>query len=184
MSAAVRNGSPGSSSHSPSAGAPARRLLLIAAAALIAGVVVYVVDRAAGSTYFLPAALSLADGHRPWFGALGGQLPDFLHAYALSLLTAAALAGTRGRAAVGCLAWWAIDSLFEFGQHPAIKGKLACAVPAWFDGIPFLENARAFFARGTFDPADLLAIAGGASGALLTILIVQSHPGDRHDERR
>lgn len=63
--------------------------LLLTLIALAVGVPVYVLDWPAASVYFLPHALSLADGHGPYFGALGGQLPDFSHVYAFILLTTA-----------------------------------------------------------------------------------------------
>src|SRR5438876_226591 len=52
---------------------------LIAILALALGTLVYVFDRPQASVYFLPNALSFAAGHRPYFGVLGGQIPDFVH---------------------------------------------------------------------------------------------------------
>jgi hypothetical protein len=55
--------------------------LLLAVITLVAptiGALVYVIDRPLESFYFFPHALSFAGGHRPYFGALGGQLPDFV----------------------------------------------------------------------------------------------------------
>lgn len=148
------------------------RKLILGSAALLAGVAVYMLDRAPGSAYFLPAAVSFGDGGSPWFGDFGGQLPDFLHVYALSLLTAAVLGSTRSAALASCAGWWAIDSFFELGQHPAISPIFAAVTPAWFDGIPFLENTAAYFVRGTFDPRDLLAIAFGAMTAFFSIAAI------------
>jgi hypothetical protein len=141
----------------------------LAAAALAVGVLVYLADRSPGSVYFLPAAYSLADGQSLWFGRLGGYLPDFLHVYALSLLTAAVLGATPRAALASARCWWAIDTLFELGQHPLVSPQIAAAVPAEFGGIPFLENAAPYFASGTFDPWDVGAIALGALAAYWTL---------------
>ena len=50
---------------------------------------------------------------------------------------------------------------------------IAKIVPGWFNGIPFLENTVNYFLRGTFDPTDLVSIAGGTVAAYLTILLTQ-----------
>jgi len=72
---------------------------------------------APGSAWFLPAIWSLAGSAHP-FGVVRGQLPEFLHVFAFSLLTAAALRVTSCAAWASCAAWRLIDSLFELGQHP------------------------------------------------------------------
>jgi hypothetical protein len=149
-----------------------RQVLVAALLALTLGLAVYVLDRAPGSAYFLPRDLSLPGTHA-WFGALGGWLPEFVHVYAFSLLTALILGASRGALLTSCLTWWAIDSFFEIGQHPLISPHIAAAVPAWFAGIPFLENTAAYFAYGTFDAGDLVAIAVGALMAYLTVGVIR-----------
>jgi len=158
--------------------------LLLAAAALGVGFVVYLFDRLPGSTYFLPEQWSFFTGGSFTFGSVGGWLPGFVHVYAFGLLTAAVLGTTRRAALTGCALWWLIDSLFELGQHPGLSPYLAAATPAWFDGIPFLENTGAYFARGTFDYADLAAIALGALAAWASVVSLQTRREDcRHDKR-
>jgi hypothetical protein len=154
-------------------------ILGLASAALALGLLVYALDRPPGSAYFLPADWSLAANHSRWFGRLGGYVPEFAHVYAFSLLTVIVLGAWRKLALPSCAAWWAIDSLFEIGQHAAISPHIAAAVPRWFDGIPFLENAAPYFLRGTFDPWDLVAIAFGALAAFATVLLLQWE-GRRH----
>ena len=144
---------------------------LAALGALAFGVLVYALDRLPESVYFLPAGWSLAEGGVRWFGSLGGQLPEFLHVYAFALLTAAVLASSRRLALLSCAVWWGLDSLVELGQHAAISPQIAAAVPAWFAGIPFLENTGLYFTHGTFDPLDFIAIAVGAVAAYFTIVI-------------
>ncbi len=154
---------------------PSREIVgatLAALGALVAGVLVYALDRVPESVYFLPASWSLAEAGQLWFGSLGGQLPEFVHVYAFALLTAAVLASSRRFALLGCAAWWALDSLAELGQHATISPHIAAAVPAWFVGIPFLENTGPYFTRGTFDPLDFIDIAVGAVAAYCTIVIV------------
>lgn len=159
--------------------------VLLAIAALGVGLVVYLADRQPGSAYFLPAQWSLfADGPSV-FGSVGGWLPDFVHVYAFGLLTAVPI-GTTHRAAIsGCALWWLIDSLFEIGQFPALAPHLVSAMPAWFDRIPFLENTGAYFARGTFNYADLAAIALGALAAWVSVVYLLSHrEGCCHDKQQ
>ena len=145
---------------------------LAALGSLALGILVYALDRSPESVYFLPAAWPLAGDGDPWFGALGGQLPEFAHAYAFSLLTALILGYSRAGVWLSCAAWWAFDSLVELGQHATISPHIAAAVPAWFAGIPFLENTGAYFTHGTFDLLDFIAIAVGAVAAYFTIVIV------------
>jgi hypothetical protein len=44
-------------------------------------------------------------------------------------------------------------------------------IPDWFEGIPFLENTRNYFQRGTFDMVDLVAIAVGTAAAYFVITL-------------
>jgi len=140
-------------------------LLVLAGLALLLGVAVYGLDRPPGSAAFLPAAWSLAGSARP-FGALAGQLPEFLHVFAFSLLTAAWLPATWRAAWSACASWWLIDSLFELGQHPKLAPLLAAATSG-LQGIPLLEHTPGYFIHGVFDPLDLAAIALGALAAAL-----------------
>lgn len=133
------------------------RVTAIAVAALAVGVAVYVLDRPPGSAYLLPRSATLFPGAPSWFGSAGAWLPAFLHVFAFSLLTAALLRASRSNAACACVAWWAIDSLFELGQHPAVSPHLGAA----------------YFVRGSFDPADLLATALGALCAYATLILIR-----------
>ena len=142
-------------------------LLALAGLALLLGVAVYGLDRPPGSAWFLPAAWSLAGSARP-LGVIAGQLPEFLHVFAFSLLTAALLPETRRAAWSACATWWLIDSLFELGQHPKLAPLLATATGG-LRGIPLLEHTPGYFTHGVFDPLDLLAIATGALAAALCI---------------
>lgn len=143
-------------------------LALIALAALAMGVLVYVLDRPAGTAYFLPQVLFFANGHHSWFRALGGRLPELAHVYAFILLTVA-VSPWPGRVLPLCVFWWALATLAELGQHPALAPELAALVPHWFQQVPVLDNTANYFVRGTFDPWDLVAIALGSVSAYVTV---------------
>ena len=133
------------------------RVSAIAVAALAMGAAVYALDRPPGSAQLLPLGATLFPDTALSFGSMGAWLPAFLHVFAFSLLTAALLNASRLAAASACFAWWAIDSLFELGQHPAISPHLAAA----------------YFVRGRFDSADLLATALGALCAYATLKMIR-----------
>lgn len=147
------------------------RLALLGCGVLAIGALVYVLDRPADSVHLLPNAFSLGSAHDARFGALGNHLPAFAHAYGFILLTAAVSPAFFSVLAI-CVFWWAIDSLFEIGQHPAVAAHVAGALPAWLKRIPVFDNTGSYFLRGTFDPVDLMAIALGALAAYFTIRAV------------
>lgn len=96
---------------------------------------------------------------------VAGWLPDLVHPFAFTLLTAAAGPATW-RAAVGAsVFWWATDSIAELVQHPTPAGWLAAAAAQ----VPGLDTLAAYARQGTFDVADLLAIAAGAALAALLL---------------
>ncbi len=150
-----------------------RPRLFTGLAALALGALLYLLDRPAERTYFIPQFLADAvqpDGGAGLFGGLGQQLPTFLHTFALCLLTAALLrVGWRGALGI-CAAWLTTDALFELGQLPGAAEWLAQHMPAWFSHVPLLDNAAGYFLHGRFDPLDLLSIATGAVLALPLIL--------------
>jgi hypothetical protein len=120
------------------------------------GALVYVWDRGVGTTLLLPSAFGHRSGEGLLFGALGGSLPSFAHAFAFTLLTAALLGrNARARWLAGG-GWWLVDTLFELGQHPALKDQLATFMP----GV-----IGAYFMHGTFDYFDLLATTLGVLAA-------------------
>lgn len=150
-------------------------LVLLAALALSLGLLVYVLDRAPGSAYLLPRMLQFGGATWTIFGAIGGCLPSFFHTFAFSLLTSLALGSTRRALYFGCGSWWVIGTLFEIGQHPAIRGPLTATFPDWFNHWPLFDHLAGYFLHGTFDPFDLLATAVGAiaAGFVLNIYLRQ-----------
>lgn len=112
--------------------------------ALALGVLVYALDRPAGSVAFLPVGMAYDSG---FLGPLAGPLPTFLHVLAFSLMTVAFLDPTRRARLAACGAWAGINWLFEAAQHPAFMEITGTGMP------------------GVFDPLDLLAALLGAAAA-------------------
>lgn len=135
------------------------------------GVFVYVLDRDPQRIYFLTGILNQSLAKGTVFGVLGSSLPSFTHVYAFILFTAALLPPGRKTCVGATLFWLITDSAFEIAQHSAIAPLAASAVPAWFAGIPVLDNTRAYFLHSTFDPFDLAAIVVGAMAAAVTVLV-------------
>jgi hypothetical protein len=128
---------------------------------LLIGSLVYIVDRPPDQTYFvyrLPFDISLHERLPAIFGPIGSVLPDFLHVFAFSLLTAGILGAAKKGQILICLGWFGIDTLFEIGQ---LFPSLGDYVPEWFAQVPFLENTADYFRYGTFDTRDLVAIGLG-----------------------
>jgi hypothetical protein len=150
--------------------------------ALVLGLAVYLTDRPVERTYFLPDDLTASVRPAGLFGMFGQWLPAFLHVYAFILLTVVVSASRDRQVIAVCAMWFVIDALFECGQHPAVASRLAALAPDWFQAIPVLENTASYFARGTFDPIDILFTALGAMAAYVTIRIsrVQRRPACTH----
>jgi hypothetical protein len=111
-------------------------------ATLLVGTLLYLVDRPPGSICFIPDSFSLFDQTPMAFGALGQNMPTFVHAFALTLITGGIIScRTTGSAAGVSLVWFIVDAAFEFGQYPDIGKQLAASIPAWFQEILILENA-------------------------------------------
>lgn len=147
-------------------------ILAIAIGALCIGVLVYVFDRQPEFVYFLPGWLSLESQIGGLFGRIGNYLPTFIHVYAFILLTVIVTAPSITKLIAVCLAWFTLDSLFEVAQFNPIAHWIGSHTPAWFNGIPFLENTADYFLLGTFDVLDLIAIATGTFAAYLTIALM------------
>lgn len=140
---------------------------------LCIGVLVYVLDRQPGSAYFIPNWFALTINFSPIFGEIGNYLPTFIHTFAFILLTVIIVAPSSLQVVLICIAWLAVDSLFEIAQITSIAYWIAGHVPGWFAGVPFLENTSAYFINGTFDSLDLVSIAAGTVTAFLVIKVGQ-----------
>lgn len=145
--------------------------ILIGVGALVMGLLLYLTDRPPDETYFL-VRLGLTNSLYhivpPVFGALGWNLPAFLHVFAFILITAGILGCRHVGSVMVTVSWLLTEWAFELGQKfPAWTEAL---VPRWFDSIPVLEAARNYFRVGTFDPLDMVAGAVGAVAAYYTLL--------------
>ncbi len=121
--------------------------------ALVLGVLVYALERPAGSVAILPAG-SMHDG--AFLGPLAGPLPTFLHTLAFALMTAAFLAPARHARLAACGVWVAFNMAFEISQHPAFAELAGFGLP------------------GAFDPLDLLAAIAGAVAAFIFMELLAS----------
>jgi len=147
-------------------------ILIIAISALFVGALVYVYDRQPEFVYFLPAWLSFENQTVSFFGKIGNYLPTFIHVYAFILLTVVVTVPTATKLIPVCLAWFSLDSLFEFAQLNPIAQWIGNHIPIWFDGIPFVENTKNYFLMGTFDVFDLISIIVGTLAAYLTAALI------------
>jgi hypothetical protein len=138
----------------------------IALGVLSAGALVYLTDRPADAVPFFEIA-NVADRVPNLFGRLGQYLPNFAHAFAFSLWTAALFGYRRAATTAACLGWCLIDLAFELGQHAAVGPYLSDRTPEIFERIPGLAHADNYFASGTYDLADVTSIMAGAAGAYL-----------------
>lgn len=145
--------------------------ILIGAAGLSLGTLVYLIDRPPEATYFIYFSkinISLYNTVPNAFGVLGNSLPDFLHVFSFILLTAGLLSCQKKGSIIICISWFSVGFLFEMLQkYNAMPLKI---IPTWFKGIPFLENTTNYFRQGTFDIADLIAIALGTVVAYFILL--------------
>ena len=146
---------------------------IAAIGALAVGVWVYLVERDPQRVYLLAGFIPESLPSPLHLGTIAGVLPEFIHVYAFSLLTALLLPSTPRHTLGACLAWFVVDSAFEIAQHPAIAPMIVAVLPGWFEQVPLLDNTVAYFRHGTFDPLDLAAVAVGAQAAWLTIVYSQ-----------
>lgn len=155
--------------------------IALAVVALLIGVFVYLLDRRPENVYFIPLWLANAVKGDPFLGVLGNYLPTFVHVYAFTLLTMAIVFPPeqyRRYLLPVCMFWFTADSLFEIAQLDAIGRFIATHTPAWFDGIPFLENTANYFLASTFDVVDLISIGIGALAAYYTVAIIDNQYAD------
>lgn len=128
--------------------------------ALLVGVLVYLADRDASRALLIPAIAALA-GH-PMYGVWGQWLPSFVHPFAFSLFTAAALPERSTPSYGACVVWCAINLAFEIGQHPAFKAGLVDALQGDVGRFWPTRAVANYLLRGTFDAGDIVAALCGA----------------------
>lgn len=135
------------------------KLVVAGIAALATGGLVYVADRPVGWFAACQGPFSAID-----FGSVGGWLPDALHPFGMTLITAAVCGGSRKAIRNAAFFWCGVNLFFEAGQ--GFGDLFAHALHSMGDGgLPHL--LAAYFANGTFDPMDILAILAGSAMAVL-----------------
>jgi hypothetical protein len=160
---------------------PWRRPALMAATgglALALGLLVYLLDRSPTQAMLIPRIAALA-GSRV-FGVIGQWLPSFVHPFAFSLFTAAALAPRVGPRYEACVAWGAVNIAFELGQHPLLSGRVAEALQDALGRTPLTRSIANYFLRGTFDIGDIVAALAGALAAAVVLYLLHPRPEPEH----
>jgi len=146
------------------------RLIALGSVALALGVLVYLTDRDPSRAPLVPAVSVLAG--MALFGAAAAWLPSLVHPFAFSLLTAAVQPPQRPPAYWVCALWWGIDTGFELLQVAPVADACSAVLGA-LPANPVTGAISNYARHGTFDPADLAAIAGGALAAALVLHIFQ-----------
>jgi len=139
------------------------RLAATGCIALSMGILVYLTERDASHAWLIPAVSTLTGVHL--FGALGQWLPSFVHPFAFSLFTAAALPPSGRPRYRACAVWFGINVAFELGQYPRFSGPLARAIQDAFGSTAATRQLANYLIRGTFDSGDIVAAALGALAA-------------------
>ena len=146
--------------------------IFIGATAFFIGILVYLVDRPPDQTYFVYKSfvnISLYHILPNLYGIIGNSLPSFAHVFSFILITAGLIASKKSQFIIICLFWFLIDSVFELGQK--FSTMFIKFIPGWFTSIPFLENTRDYFVRGTFSFGDMAAIFIGTITAYFILMI-------------
>lgn len=141
--------------------------LLLAAGVFALAVLVYLLDRPAGSSPHLSALHALAAWPEYSFGRLGQHLPTFAHVFTFSVLTAAWLGPSWH--AKACVAWLATNTAFEVGQHADVAGMIGSLVPPGVEPAPLVSALASYARNGTFDPWDLVSMGVGAVAAYVLL---------------
>ena len=143
----------------------------IAAVSLSAAVAVYCLAR-----YYPPALLVPLKATQSIFTArpeLFGSLPSLFYVLAMGLLVGCCAATPAG-ARLHCSLWIGLALALEFTQHPLIAVPLSNWLPAIL-GDPAWTLLGPYWLRGSFDPLDLLATAGGGAIALAVLAYTQEN---------
>ena len=156
-------------------------LVLMSCLALGLGLLVYLADRHAADSLLWPRFAARGTG--PLFGVIGQWLPSFVHPFAFSLLSAAAMRRplSSARAAYSiCALWWAVNLAFELGQHSRFSAPIAEALQFGLGQNALTMAISRYLLRGRFDWGDVMALSVGALAAAAVLWLLRSSE-DRHD---
>ena len=153
-------------------------LAAVGSVAFAVGLLVYLADRDPSKAALIPTVAALTGSHV--FGLLGGWLPSFVHTFASSLFTAAALPERYAPRYGACAAWFAVNVAFEIGQHPLVSIRLAEALQGSLGGMPVARPLAGYFVHGTFDPGDVVAALLGALASAVVLLLLHPRRKENH----
>ena len=148
---------------------------LSAILALAAGTSVYLFDRDWTSALFLAPFADKQVGNVGLFGALGSNLPSFLHAYAFALLLILLLGRTSHARQLGASLWFAIAATLECLQATQIAALLDGSALLRTD-TTILGSIQVYIANGHFDPGDLFAAGLGCVAAYAVSSVLEGRP--------
>jgi hypothetical protein len=158
-------------------GRPAVQVAL-GGAAFAVGLLVYLTDRNPSKAALIPTVAWLAGMNV--FGSIGGWLPSFAHTFAFSLFTAAALPQRSAPRYGACIAWCAVNLVFEIGQHTLVSVRLGEALHGSFRALPFSRLLANYFLHGTFAFGDIVAALSGALAAGVVLRVTHPHRAGSH----
>jgi hypothetical protein len=138
--------------------------------ALSIGFVLYFTDRDPSRAALIPTIAAFA--RHNVFGVLGQWLPSFVHPFAFSLFTAAALGPSAASRYGACAVWCAVNVGFEVGQHEAFKSQWAEALRSGGGDWVVTRSVLNFLLHGTFDGGDVFAAILGALAAASLLHLV------------
>ncbi len=151
------------------------RQIFIGLIILLLGISIYLTDRSPDQIYFVfksPVEISLHHTFPNLFGMIGNNLPSFIHVFSFILITAGVISSKKEGCIFICAGWFFMDVIFELGQR--YNSLVLKIIPDWLSGIPFFENTRNYFFRGTFDVMDLAAVLiGSVTGYFVLILTLK-----------
>lgn len=145
-------------------------LVLIGGLAGAVGLLVYMTDRDAASAMLFPTIAALDVG--PVFGSVGPWLPSFVHPFAFSLFTAAAMLPRASPAYGACGAWWAVNVVFEVAQHAQFSGYIAASLQLIIGPTWLTQALSNYFLLGTFDVGDIAAATAAALAAAAVLYLI------------
>lgn len=140
-------------------------LLIFAGLCLSLAIAVYCLARSQPPEFFAPMLATRSE--LVAFTGIFGSAPSFLYTLALGLIIGYC-AAPRSSAKFHCLAWTGLCMLLEFSQHPHLASGVLSRLGELLPDQS-LQLLGRYWARGTYDPVDLLATLAG--GLLATALI-------------
>ncbi len=148
--------------------------LAIASLSLLIAIAVYCFARLHPPLFFEPVkTTSQILAAQTW---IFGSAPSLFYTLSIGLLIGAC-ASTLRSAKLHCLLWITLASILELLQLPTLSRPLS----TWLASILSETNweiIRPYWARGVFDPLDMLATF---TGGLIALLLLSCLPGSKQD---